>query len=85
MCSKREIAEAIKHLPFNITVEDIIYEMAEAPQVYAKCKGNFNEILYTTYVRKIAKESEQDLENGNYISLEELKEEMEGWYEDNHI
>lgn len=74
MCTKKEISEAIKNLPYGLSVEDIIFEMSEAPEVYSKCCGNFNQILYTTYVRKMARQSEEDFSNGSFITLEESKQ-----------
>lgn len=82
MCTKKEISEAIKDLPFGLTIEDILFEIIEAPEIYAKCcKGDFQKIIYTTYIRKKAKESEKDIKAGKSYTLEELKKEMEEIYE----
>lgn len=84
MCTKKEISEAIKNLPYNLSVEDIIFEMSEAPEIFAKCCGNLNEILYTTHIRKLARQSEEDFSNGNSITLEDskkqIKEELNEYY-----
>lgn len=84
MCTKKEIAEALKNLPYNLSVEDIIFEMSEAPEVFSKCCGNFNEILYTTYVRKLARQSEENFTNGDFMTLEEseqlVKEELNEYH-----
>ena len=85
MCTKKEIAEAIKDLPYNLNVEDIIFEILEEPEVYSAFKGDLEKILYTTYVRKTIKESTLDIENGNSLTLQESQKRLEELYEDNNI
>lgn len=85
MCTKKEIAEAIKNLPYNLSVEDIIFEILEDPKVYSECNGDLEKILYTTYVRKSIKESSLDIQNGNSLTLQESQKRLEELYEDNNI
>lgn len=72
-------------LPYDLTIEEVFSEMKEAPQVFEKCGENVNKILYTVNIRKSIKEGMEDVEKGDCISLEDFKEEMEGWFnEDNN-